>query len=168
LRKEGAEWKIMRSHTHLDREHPFCLYYKSGLLYRKGGPSGPLIGSDPGFSITNKLQGKPDGSFLVCGSQKEEKYTLLVRKDGAYEIIDICRSRKKYGFFDTLKNKPVLVKFPTIPALVEHFRRVPLTKYNPHLDITLTYPISRFAEVSNQLIGHFTNLLSTGRCCWWR
>jgi hypothetical protein len=103
-------------------------------------------------TLTSKLHGKPDGSFLVCGSQKEEKYTLCVRKGEANEIIHICRSKKKYGFFDTLKNKPVLMKFPTIPALVEHFRRVPLTKYNPRLNINLAYPISRFAEVSERLI----------------
>jgi phosphoinositide-3-kinase regulatory subunit len=88
----------------------------------------------------------------VCGSQKEEEYTLFVRKGGAYEIIHICYSKKKYGFFDTSKDKPILMKFPTIPALVEHFRRVPLTKYNPRLDITLAHPISRFAEVSEQFI----------------
>lgn len=98
--------------------------------------------------ITKRLQGKPDGSFLVCGSQKEEKYTLFVRRGGAYEIIHICQSKKKYGFFDTSKDKPMLVKFRTVPALVEHFSHVPLTEYNARLNITLAHPISRFAEVS--------------------
>jgi phosphoinositide-3-kinase regulatory subunit len=120
-------------------------------------------------TIVSKLQGGPEGSFLVHGSQKEEQkeeqYALFVRMGGAYEIIHICRSKKKYGFFDTLKNKPVLVKFPTIPALVEHFRRVPLTKYNPRINVTLAHPISRYAEVSNYYYWHFANLLSTGWCC---
>ena len=54
--------------------------------------------------------------------------------------------RTKYGFID-------FVKFPTIPALVEHFSRVPLTEYSARLDITLAHPISRFAEVGKQLSG---------------
>lgn len=97
--------------------------------------------------LGNMLWGKPDGSFLVCGSQKEEKYTLIVRVRGISEIIHIRRYNGKYGFFDSFPPKPALVKFPTIPALVAHFRRVPLTEYKACLNTTLAHPVTRFAKV---------------------
>ena len=93
------------------------------------------------------LQGKPDGSFLVCGSLKEEKYTLFVRLGGINEIIHISYSDGKYGFFDSFPPTPILVKFRTMSALVEHFSRVPLTEYNARLNITLAHPITRLTVV---------------------
>lgn len=100
--------------------------------------------------IISKLRGTPDGTFLVRDSQNEGEYVIIVRKSGANEVIHIGHSNGMYGFVDTsvLPPKPVLMKFPTILALVEHFRQVPLTEYNASLDVTLTIPVSRFTAVS--------------------
>ena len=97
--------------------------------------------------IHEMFRGKPDGSFLVCGSRKDGKYILIVRKGKNNEMIHISHCGGKYGFFDSYPPRPIHVDYPTIPALVEHFSRVPLTEYKAHLNITLAHPISRFTEV---------------------
>ena len=97
--------------------------------------------------VNSKLSGTPDGTFLVCDSQTEGKHVLVVRKDEANTIVHISHANGMYGFFDmsVLPRKPILTEFPTIPALVEHFKQVPLTT---HLNVTLAYPVSRFGDVS--------------------
>ena len=106
--------------------------------------------------VDKKLSDTPDGTFLVCDSQTEGKHILVVRKDETNEIIYISQVDRMYGFFDmsVLPRKPILTDFLTIPALVEHFEQVPLTKYKESLDVTLAYPVSR--EVSIQATGGLT------------
>lgn len=105
--------------------------------------------------MKEKLRGTRDGAFLVCDSQYEGEYVLVVTKSGATELADISYVHHMYGFCDhSLRPVQPLITFPTVPALVEHFKRVPLkavTKYNVYLDVTLAYPTSRFEVVSWQL-----------------
>lgn len=102
--------------------------------------------------MKEKLRGMPDGTFLVCDSQYEGEYVLVVSKSGATELADISYINDMYGFCDhSLQPVQPVITFPTVPALIEHFKRVPLkavTKYNVYLDVTLAYPTSRFAAVS--------------------
>jgi hypothetical protein len=69
--------------------------------------------------------------------------------NGANKLVRVNRSSTDmYGFFDNSVKPPVLVEFPSVPALVEYFKDVPLTKYNPSLDTTLIHPLSRVSTVS--------------------
>ena len=100
--------------------------------------------------VDAKFHRSPDGTFLVYDSHTKGKHVLIVRRFKANEVIHISHCNGMYGFLDTSKlpPKPILMDFPTIPALVEHFRRASLKKYNERLDITLDHPISRFTAVS--------------------
>ena len=68
--------------------------------------------------------------------------------NGANKLVRINCSNDMYGFYDNSVNPPVLMEFPSVPALVEYFQRVPLTKYNASLDITLIHPLFRVTTVS--------------------
>lgn len=82
----------------------------------------------------------PDGTFLVRDSRQKGEYTLTIRKGGSNKLIRIIYAGEKYGF-----SEPTM--FCSVPALVEYYRSVPLTKYNSKLDITLAHPVSRFDNV---------------------
>ena len=113
--------------------------------------------------VDAKFHGTLDGTFLVYDSHTRGRYILMVRRGKANEVIHISHCNGMYGFLDTSKlpPKPIFTEFRTIPALVEHFRRVPLTKYNERLDITLDHPIRRSAVVSvtSYAVGYLPDLL---------
>jgi hypothetical protein len=106
--------------------------------------------------MKEKLRGTPNGTFLVCDSQYEGEYVLVVTQSGNTELADISYLNNEYGICDhSLQPVLPIVTFPTIPALIEHFRRVPLkavTKYKVYLNSRLTHPKSRFAVVSNSSV----------------
>jgi hypothetical protein len=102
--------------------------------------------------MKEKLQGTPNGTFLVCDSQYEGEYVLVVTQSGNTELADISYLNNEYGICDhSFQPVQPIVTFPTIPALIEHFRRVPLkavTRHEVYLNSTLAHPKSRFAVVS--------------------
>lgn len=101
--------------------------------------------------MKEKLRGMPDGSFLVCDSQYEGEYVLIVTQGGTTKMADINYLNDMYGICDhSLQPVQPIISFPTIPALIEHFQRVPLkavTKHNVYLKVMLAHPTSRFEMV---------------------
>ena len=138
---------------HESQKEEICINLPPDMLQQELAPLEEQRWYWEGMSVSEadkKLSGAPDGTFLVCDSQTEGKHILVVRKDKANEIIHISQADGMYGFFDmsVLPRKPILAVFPTIPALVEYFKHVPLMKYSECLDVTLAYPVSRIEEVS--------------------
>ena len=106
--------------------------------------------------MKEKLRGTTDGTFLVCDSQYKGEYVLIVTQSGNTELADISYLNNAYGICDhSLQPVQPIITFPTVPALIEHFRRVPMkavTKYNVYLNVMLAHPTSRIAMVSPNFV----------------
>ena len=115
--------------------------------------------------MKEKLRGTPDGTFLVCDSIYAGEYLLVVTQSRNAELAHISSSNNMYGFCDhSLQPVQLVTTFPTVPALIEHFKQVPLktmTKYNERIDVTLAYPTSRFAVVSWYVASYQRDVLPT-------
>ena len=98
--------------------------------------------------VTLKLKEAPDGSFLVRDSQRGA-YTLTVKKGGQNKLVRIINANGLYGFSEP-------TQYRSVPDLIDHYREVSLSQYNPRLDVKLIHPVSRFAKVS------------PSSCCGWK
>lgn len=95
--------------------------------------------------VRDELDCTPDGTFLVRNSHKTGNYNLAVRKNRSTEFFRInASSNGKYSFTDVSVSPPVLVEFSSVPAIVEYFKQVPLTRFHSGLNVTLVHPHSRF------------------------
>ncbi|XP_019854198.1 PREDICTED: phosphatidylinositol 3-kinase regulatory subunit gamma-like [Amphimedon queenslandica] len=92
--------------------------------------------------VTAKLKDAPEGSFLVRDSQRGA-YTLTVKKGGQNKLVRIISSNGLYGFSDP-------TQYRSVPDLIDHYREVSLSQYNPRLDVKLLHPVSRFAKISEE------------------
>eukprot|EP00045_Choanoeca_perplexa_P013620 m.155058 g.155058 ORF g.155058 m.155058 type:complete len:961 (+) comp16404_c0_seq1:188-3070(+) len=89
-----------------------------------------------------KLAPLVDGSYLIRSSQSRKGFSLTV-KFRELRHIAIKEKYGKYGFSDDTCN------FATIPALVKHFEKEPLAKYNKILETTLAYPYKQAPKADN-------------------
>eukprot|EP00730_Choanoeca_flexa_P000412 TRINITY_DN10189_c0_g1_i2.p1 TRINITY_DN10189_c0_g1~~TRINITY_DN10189_c0_g1_i2.p1 ORF type:complete len:971 (+),score=287.30 TRINITY_DN10189_c0_g1_i2:157-3069(+) len=83
-----------------------------------------------------------DGSYLIRSSQTRKGFSLTV-KFRELRHIAIKERFGKYGFSDDT------CTFPTIPALVKHFEKESLAKYNHILETTLAYPYKQAPKATN-------------------
>lgn len=67
------------------------------------------------------------------------------RKDGCNRLIKIFKKGEKFGFSEPLV-------FPSLVDLIQYYQNKSLAQYNTKLDTRLLYPLSRYQQVSLQLL----------------
>lgn len=87
------------------------------------------------------------------------------RKDGCNRLIKIFKKGGKFGFSEPLV-------FPSLVDLIQYYQNKSLAQYNTKLDTRLLYPLSRYQQVSLQLL---SPVVVAVRCLifqmlflWWR